>query len=327
MTVPYGIGPGPSPRERRAALREALRTGEPLILPGVSDALGARLAERAGFAAAYATGAGIANAQFGLADVGLVSLGEVAAQVSRIAGATGLPVIADADTGFGGALSVMRTTHLLEGAGAAGIQLEDQKMPKRCGHFEGHELVDTEDMVAKVIAATRARSSSGDDGLVIVARTDARGVLGLDEAIRRGHAYLGAGADVLFVEAPRTEAELARIGAEFTGVPLVANIVEGGKTPQLPAGELHKLGFTVILFANFLMRVMAKAGQEALAHLRATGDTTALTERTLAWADRQALFALPELDALDADLARAAAGLSAAGLSAVGLPDAGDTDA
>jgi 2,3-dimethylmalate lyase len=305
MTIPYGVGPGRPAQERRAALRTALSAPEPLIVPGVTDALGARLAERAGFAAAYATGAGIANAQFGLADIGLVSLGELTGQAGRIIDATGLPVIVDADTGFGSALSVMRTTHLLETAGAAAIQLEDQKMPKRCGHFDGHELVGTAEMVAKVTAAAMARTAA--DGLVIVARTDARGVLGLDEAIRRGHAYLKAGADVLFLEAPRTEAELARIGAEFAGVPLVANIVEGGKTPQLSAGELRALGFTVILFANFLMRVMAKAGQEALAHLRARGDTRDYSERTMVWADRQALFALAELDALDGDLAARAA--------------------
>lgn len=309
MTIPYGIGPGRSAQERRAALREALKAREPLIVPGVTDALGARLVERAGFAATYATGAGIANVQFGLADIGLVSLGELVGQASRVIDATGLPVIVDADTGFGSALSVMRTTHLLETAGAAGIQLEDQKMPKRCGHFDGHELVDAGEMVAKVTAATRARTAA--DGLVIIARTDARGVLGLDEALRRGYAYLEAGADVLFIEAPRTEEELARIGAEFDGVPLVANIVEGGRTPQLPAGELHKLGFTMILFANFLMRAMAKAGQEALAHLRDSGNTRDYSERTMAWADRQTLFALAELDALDGDLAAKATRLGA----------------
>lgn len=307
--IPYGVGPGAGPRAKRTALRQALNAGRPLILPGVSDALGARLVETAGFPAAYATGAGIANAQFGVADVGLVSLGEVTAQAGRIIDATGSPVIVDADTGFGGALSVMRTTHLLESAGAAGIQLEDQTMPKRCGHFDGHGLVETREMVAKVIAATRARSSSGDDALVIIARTDARGVEGLDDAIRRCHAYLKAGADVLFLEAPRTEEELARVGAEFKGVPLVANIVEGGRTPQLPAAELHALGFTVILFANFLMRVMARAGQEALAHLLDTGDTSDYADRTLAWGDRQALFALPGLDALDTELAQQAAAL------------------
>jgi 2-methylisocitrate lyase-like PEP mutase family enzyme len=244
-----------------------------------------------------------------VADVGLTSLGDVATQAGRIIDATGLPVVVDADTGFGSALSVMRTTHLLETAGAAGIQLEDQTMPKRCGHFDGHALVETEEMVAKVIAATRARSSSGDDGLILIARTDARGVAGLDEAIRRGHAYLSAGADVLFIEAPQNEEELARIGAEFKGVPLVANIVEGGKTPQLPAAELHALGFTVVLYANFLMRAMAKAGLQALTHLRSAGDSRDYAEHLLAWSDRQALFALPELDALDSELAKQATGL------------------
>jgi 2-methylisocitrate lyase-like PEP mutase family enzyme len=269
------------------------------VLPGVSDALGARLVERCGFDAVYATGAGIANAQFGVADVGLIDLGSVTGQVERISDSTALPLIVDADTGFGGPLSVMRTVHLLERAGAAGIQLEDQQMPKRCGHFDGHQLVDASEMVAKIHAVRQAGADTDDGALVLVARTDARSAVGLDEALRRGHAYLRAGADVLFVEAPRSAEELARIGAEFTGVPLVANIVEGGKTDQLSVAELHGLGFRVMLYANFLMRAMAHAGREALTYLREHGETNGYADRILSWEQRQDLFALPELTALD----------------------------
>ena len=301
---PHGLAVRVAPEAKRRALRAALDARRPLVLPGASDALGARLIERAGFAAAYATGAGIANAQFGLPDLGLVSLGEVVEQVERIVDATDLPVVVDADTGHGGPLSVMRTVHLLERAGAAGIQLEDQQMPKRCGHFDGHELVTTEEMAAKIHAARAARCGGGGDATVIVARTDARGVHGLDEALRRGHAYLDAGADALFVEAPRGVDELARIGAEFPGVPLVANIVEGGKTEPLSVAELAELGCSLVLYAHFLMRAMVHAGLRDLAYLAANGETNGFADQIVPWSERQALVGLPEFTALDARFAQ-----------------------
>lgn len=299
LRVPPGLAAGADPAARRRQLRSLVAGPQPLVLPGVSDALGARLVDAAGFAAAYATGAGIANAQFGVADIGLVSLGEMVEQVERIADATALPVVVDGDTGHGGPLTVMRAVHLFERAGAAGVQLEDQQMPKKCGHLVGHQLVDTAEMVAKLRAARSARSGHGDDALVLVARTDARGVHGLDEALRRGHRYLDAGADALFVEAPQGVDELERIGTEFAGVPLVANVVEGGRTTPLPVAHLAALGFSIILYANFLMRAMAHAGQLALAHLAAHGETNGFADRILPWAERQQLFSLPDLDALD----------------------------
>lgn len=302
--IPHGLAPRvPLPR-RRARLRELLAAPGPLVLPGVSDALGARLVERAGFDAVYATGAGIANAQFGVADVGLIDLGSVVGQIGRVSDATDLPLIVDADTGFGGPMSVLRTVHLLQRAGAAGIQLEDQQMPKRCGHFDGHHVVEAGEMVAKIHAVREATADRGDEALVLIARTDARSAVGLDEALRRGHAYLKAGADVLFIEAPRSADELARIGTEFAGVPLVANIVEGGKTDPLSVDELHRLGFGVILYANFLMRAMAYAGQQALDYLREHRETNGYADRILTWQQRQELFALPELTALDDRFAR-----------------------
>lgn len=306
--APNGVAARVDAASRRRRLRELLAAPEPLVLPGASDALGARLIDGAGFAAVYATGAGIANAQFGVPDIGLISLGEIVEQVERIADATDRPVVVDGDTGHGGPLSVMRTVHLFERAGAAAVQLEDQRMPKRCGHFDGHELVDTAEMVAKIHAARRARCDDGDAATLIVARTDARDVFGLDEALRRGHAYLDAGADALFVEAPRGVDELERIGAEFRGRPLVANVVEGGKTAPLSVAELAGLGFSIVLYANFLMRAMALAAQHALAHLAAHGETDGYTDRILPWAQRQELVGLPAFAELDRTFAGLAQG-------------------
>jgi 2-methylisocitrate lyase-like PEP mutase family enzyme len=284
------------PADRRRRLRACLTSGPPLVLPGATDAAGAMLVERAGFQACYVTGAGVANAQFGVADIGLVSQTEVVQQLSRMVGATDLPLVVDTDTGYGGVPSVIRTVQLVERAGAAGLQLEDQVMPKRCGHFDGHDLISSAEMQAKIAAAVAARS---DKNLLVIARTDARSVLGLDEALRRGQAYLAAGADALFVEAPRSVQELEKIGAEFSGVPLVANVVEGGKTPALPVAALHDMGFSIVLFANFLMRATLRAGQDALRHLAEQGETTSYADHLLSWQDRQELFRLAELTAVE----------------------------
>ena len=285
------VRPVRSGAERRAALRAHLSSGQPLVLPGASDAAGAMLIERAGFAAAYATGAGISNAQFGLPDIGLVSQTEIVAQLQRMFAATGVPLVVDIDTGYGNVPSVIRTVQIFEQAGASALQLEDQAFPKRCGHFDGHTLIESQEMQAKIAAAAAARP---DAGLLLIARTDARGVLGLDEALRRGHAYLEAGADALFLEAPRSLEEMERIGREFAGVPLVANMVEGGKTPSSSVEELHAMGFSIQLFANFLMRAMLHAGQQALAHLATAGETESYMDRLLSWQDRQSLFRLDE---------------------------------
>ena len=292
-----GVGPMPSAHERRLALRRALAGDAPVVLPGVTDALGARLVEQAGFAAAYATGAGLANAQYGVPDLGLISLGEVVDHVQRLTEATSLPLVVDADTGYGGPLAAMRTTRLLERAGASALQLEDQEMPKRCGHFDDHRLIAVGHMQAKIAAVLEART---DEALVLVARTDARSAESLDAAIERGHAYVEAGADVLFVEAPRTVDELAHVGSELAGVPLVVNVVEGGKTPQLELKEYADLGFRVVLYANYLMRSMMAAGRDALAHLAAHGETSSRTDRMATWAERQELFHLPEFTAAEA---------------------------
>lgn len=285
------------PHELRVQLRAQLAGGQPTMVPGCTDALSARLIEQAGFPAIYATGAGLANAGFGVPDIGLVSLGEVVDHVGRLTEAVRTPLIVDADTGYGGPLSAQRTVRLLERAGAAAIQLEDQEMPKRCGHFDSHELIPAEHMQAKLEAAVSART---DESLILIARTDARSATGtIDEAIRRGHLYREAGADVLFIEAPRSLEELQAVGREFAGTPLVVNVVEGGKTPQLSLAEYTDLGFNFILYANFLMRSMMRAGRDALAHLHNTGDTTTYQQHIATWQERQDLVGLTEFTAAE----------------------------
>ena len=264
------------------------------MVPGVTNALTARLVERAGFSAAYITGAGFANSAFGFPDVGLITLTELTEHVGRIRAASRLPLIVDADTGFGGPLSVMRSVHQLERAGAAAVQLEDQQDPKRCGHFEGQRLVPAQEMEEKIETAIRARSTAD---LMIIARTDARNVMGLKDAISRARAYLAAGADALFVEALRSENELGRVGSEFPGIPLVANLVEGGKTPLLPAARLEQLGYRIILRANLLLRTMSAAACDALVRLADDDTDPAFEDRMLTWEERKELVMLPEFDA------------------------------
>jgi 2-methylisocitrate lyase-like PEP mutase family enzyme len=280
----------------RARLRAAIEAGA-LVLPGATDALGLRLVERAGFAAAYLTGAGLANALYGLPDLGLISAGEVVDQVARLANSTSLPLVVDADTGFGGPLAAMRTARLLERAGAAAIQIEDQEMPKRCGHFDHHTLIPAEHMAAKIEAV---RQGLQDPATVLIARTDARGVHGIDEALRRAEVYRAAGADVLFVEALRSTDELARVGAELQGTPLLVNVVEGGKTPELSVAEYRELGFEIVLYANYLMRSVMHAATAALAHLAAHGETTTRAAHMATWQARQELFNLPQFTAAEA---------------------------
>ena len=293
--IPHGLGGPPGP-PAPAALRSLLDRPEATVVVGAPNALSARLVERAGFDCCFVTGAGLANARFGLPDIGLVTLTEVVDEAATICDAVDIPVIVDADTGFGGPLSVMRTVHLLEKAGAAAVQIEDQAMPKRCGHFAGQRLVEPAEMLSRIAAALSARA---DGDLVLIARTDARSVLGFEEAIRRARLYAAAGADVIFLEAPRTVEELRRIPAELAPTPVLLNVVEGGRTPQLPLAELREMGYRLVLHANLLLRVMLKAGEDALAHLAEHGDSVDLDERVLGWEQRQALVDLARFDDLE----------------------------
>jgi 2-methylisocitrate lyase-like PEP mutase family enzyme len=246
-----------------------------LIAPGVYDALTALIAERSGFEALYVSGAGIAYTRLGRPDIGLVGMSEVVQTVTLIRDRVGTFLIVDADTGYGNALNVQRTVRLLERAGANAIQIEDQDFPKRCGHLDDKALIPAEEMVGKIKAAVDARASSET---LIVARTDAVAVEGFERALARSELYREAGADVLFVEAPRQRDELTRINARlgkgaFKPVPLMVNMVEGGKTPMLAAGELQSLGFALVIFPGSIVRTLAKTAEDFYASLKAHSST------------------------------------------------------
>lgn len=298
--VPPALGGGRSAAQRRADLRGLIDGSGPLVLPGIFDGLTAVLAERAGFDACYLTGAGLANTQMAVPDVGLVSFDAVLTQAMRIAAATTIPLVVDIDTGFGGPSSVMHVMRSLEAVGVAGVQMEDQQMPKRCGHFDRKSVIPTNEMQAKVAAAVAARS---DDNMIVIARTDAVAVEGVDAALERGRAYRDAGADVVFIEAPTSLEQIKRIPLEVTGVPLLMNVVQGGRTPELSATEFDALGFKVVLHANLVMRAMASAGAAVLDALKATGGGSDFGVPFLTWQDRQSIVRLPEFDALEDELA------------------------
>lgn len=278
-------------------LRERLAAGQPpLLLVGAPNALTARVVEEAGFEAVYLSGAGIANTFLGAPDIGLFGLAELRDHVAAVRDAVDLPLVVDMDTGFGNALGVQRTVRELARAGADALQLEDQVAPKRCGHFAGKAVISTAEMVGKIHAALDA---AGTGGPLLIARTDARAVEGLDAACERALRYREAGADIVFVEAPRTREEMAEIPRRVPG-PHVANMVEGGLTPVLPLAELGDLGFAIALYANTAMRAAVAGMQPVLRHLREHGDTRGLDEKIISWAERQALVRKPAYDALDA---------------------------
>ncbi len=259
-----------------ATLRELLAKG-PLIAPGAYDALTARIAVQAGAKAVYMTGFGVAGSLLGVPDIGIVSATEMADRVRALAAAAApVLLIADGDNGHGGIANVERLVRSYEQAGAAAIQLEDQVLPKRCGHMDGKEVVPVEEGAAKLKAAVHARDSRD---FLIIARTDARSVTGLDDALRRAEAYHEAGADLLFVEAPQSETELLAIAERFQGIPLVANMVEDGKTPMLSAAELGALGFRLILFPISSLLATARTAQRVYANLLALGEPDPAIER------------------------------------------------
>jgi methylisocitrate lyase len=240
-----------------------------IILPGVFDALSARIAEQVGFEAMFQTGYGSSAAMLGMPDFGLLNAGETVDNARRIIRAVNVPVIVDTDTGYGNPLNVWRLVKDLESLGAAGIFLEDQRWPKRCGHMTGKEVIAKDEYLPKLKAALEARRSKQ---FIIVARTDARAPIGLEEAIERGRAYRKAGADVIFVEAPRSIEELKKVADEVGG-PLVANMIEDGVTPNLPASELLKLGYRIAVFPLSALYSATYAMREVLTELRKTGTT------------------------------------------------------
>jgi 2-methylisocitrate lyase-like PEP mutase family enzyme len=258
-------------------LRQLLAAEEAVIAPGVFDALTALMVEQAGFDCAYVSGASVSFTRIGRPDLGLTTLTEVADSVANMRERTDIPLIVDADTGFGNALNVRRSVRLLERMGANGIQLEDQTSPKRCGHLAGKTMVSTVEMVGKIKAALDARA---DDATLIVARTDAISIDGIDVAVERAVSYVDAGADVIFVEAMADKEQMARIGIEIgSRVPVLANMVEGGKTPLTPAKELGELGFSLVIYPGAMVRVTSFAAQAYLRELKAVGTTSGMLEK------------------------------------------------
>ncbi len=264
-------------------LRRKLQRGGGLLLPGAANALAARVIEQLGFEAFLVTGAGIANTYLGVPDFGLVTATELADHVAAMRDAVELPMIVDIDTGFGNAINVGRTVKAMERAGASALQLEDQTFPKRCGHFDGKDVIPAAEMVQKIKAAVDARR---DGDLMILARTDARAVDGLQAALDRAGAYREAGADLLFVEAPQTVEELAAIPRAVPGIH-VCNMVFGGKTPVLPREELSAMGYAGIIYANAALQASILAMQNVLGHIRRTGSTAGIEHAIAPFKERQ----------------------------------------
>jgi 2-methylisocitrate lyase-like PEP mutase family enzyme len=275
--------------------RKLLVPGAAVVLPGVSNALAARVVADLGFPAAYVTGAGIANTYLGIPDNGLVTLTELVDHVAAIRGVFPGPLMVDADTGFGNAVNMVRTVKLLERAGADAIQIEDQVFPKRCGHFDGKAVIPTAEMVAKIKAAVDARSNPN---LLIVARTDAIATDGFAAAIARASAYREAGADVGFVEAPQSLDAITDI-PRLLPWPQIINIVLGGRTPELPNEKLRQLGYAGVLYANVALQSALRGMQEALGVLRKDGRIGDAAKLAVDFAERQRLVSKPEFDALE----------------------------
>ncbi len=280
---------------RNQRLRQLIAREEILIAPGVYDAYLARCVERAGFEAIYMTGAGVSQSRLGVPDLGLLSFTEMLDQAGRIADAVDLPLIADADTGYGNAMNVARTIRAYERAGVSACHIEDQQMPKRCGHFDEKRVVPLKEMTSKLQAALDART---DPDFVIIARTDARTVEGLEAALERANAYVDTGADMVFVESPLSEEELGVIG-QTVKAPLLANMVESGKTPVLPAERLQNLGFSVVIHPGSIGRFIGKQLEGFLQQFRTDRSTLSQLDQMLTFSEQN------EIVDLDAYLQRA----------------------
>lgn len=274
-------------------LRSLLSKPPIVVAPGIYDPLTALIATRAGFRSLYISGAAIAYTRLGRPDIGLVSMTEVVETLSLIRDRVDANLIVDADTGYGNALNVERTVRLLEKSGASAIQIEDQGFPKRCGHLDDKTLIPAAEMAGKIKAAVDARHSKDT---LIIARTDAVAVEGFDQAVERALTYRDAGADVLFIEAPKAREELAKIVKQVgRALPLMANMVEGGKTPMLPAAELETLGFSLVIFPGGIVRTLAKTAGEYYASLAAHGSTQPFRDRMFDFDELNGLLGTPEI--------------------------------
>ncbi|TCZ65438.1 isocitrate lyase/PEP mutase family protein [Roseicella aquatilis] len=255
-------------------LKDAFAARRFVVAPGIFDMISAKVADGMGFACLYVTGFGTVASHLGVADAGIATYTDMVGRVGQMARGCRTPVIADADTGYGGLLNVRHTVMGYEAAGVSGIQLEDQEMPKKCGHTPGRRVIPAEEMALKIRVAAEARR---DPDFLIVARTDARTTLGLEEAIRRGRMYAEAGADIIFIESPESEAEMQAIGRAIDK-PLLANMVEGGRTPILPARRLQEIGYAMAIYPAIGFLAAAAALEKAYAHLKEAGDSTAIGE-------------------------------------------------
>jgi len=277
-------------------MRQLFQTGKMIVAPGAHDALTAKIIGKTGFDAVYMTGYGQAASHLGNPDVGLLTMSEMVAQASAIVEAAGVPVIADADTGFGNAINVRRTVREYEKAGVAVIQLEDQVMPKKCGHMLGRQVIPKEEMVGKIKAAADARM---DDDFMIMARTDARTIMGIDEAIERGMAYQEAGADIIFIESPESKEEMVMINKAIK-VYTLANMVEGGRTPMLPNQELEALGYNLVIYPTASTYLTTKAMLTLMETLKKEGTTATMIPEMVTFSEFNDLIGLTEIRALEA---------------------------
>jgi methylisocitrate lyase len=276
-------------------LRKILENPGILVLPGVYDCLSAKLAEQLGFEIVFTSGFGISASTLGKPDYGFLTATEMLYSVGRIAQSINIPLVADLDTGYGNPLNVIRTITDAVNLGIAGVILEDQEWPKKCGHFEGKKVIPLAEQVQKIRAAVQAR---GDSGLVIISRTDALAPLGLEEAIRRGRAYIDAGADILFIEAPQSLDDLSAIVSSFPDVPLFANIIEGGKTPFLSGSQLQELGFKIAVFPLSGLFAATHAMTQCLRQLREKG-TTAGFSNLVSFHEFEQIIEVPKYRALE----------------------------
>ena len=281
--------------EINKAFRARLNKGGALLVPGAANALAARIIADIGFEAIYLSGAGLTNTYLGMPDLGFISLPEIAQHTATIRDATDLPIIVDADTGFGNALNVRHTIRTLERAGASAVQLEDQVNPKRCGHFSGKDVVDLAEARSRIKAAADARQ---DENLLIVARTDARATLGFDAAIERAQAFIEDGADITFVEAPESIEEIRAIPARLKATPQLVNLVVGGRTPILGFDELDGMGFSLVLYANVALQGAVFGMQAALGKLKAEGKLDE-SGPVASFKERQRLVNKPLFDELE----------------------------
>lgn len=277
-------------------LRKLIAGRETIVAPGAYDALSARIIEQAGFPAVYMTGFGTSASLLGRPDVGLLTMTQMVDQARRLAQAVDIPLIADADTGYGNTLNVIRTVREYEGAGVAAIHIEDQIMPKKCGHMENKQVIAAAEMVEKIHAATEARSSPD---FLIIARTDSRAVEGLDSALRRARQYREAGADMLFVEAPQSEDEIAQVAHAFPDVPLLFNWAEGGKTPPMELDRLKELGYRLVIFPIGALLVATQAVRALAAEIRDHGTAARLLAQTLSFREFNDMIGLPEIQQLE----------------------------